>query len=306
MAQPGSSGANEYQPSIDASAGTPTKSANRARHPSSACCCTASALGYSEVRMCQFRTAVAGRRPPRGPGLLASVRECGGGCRSDLPRGIRPLRRHDLPPHRAVGAEAPAALARPLAELRRRPAVRRSARPGASRLRPGHHPLRPREQLRPALWSRGVELRTTPRHDLAPYGDELVISTKAGWDMWPGPYGVGGSRKHLLASLDRSLERLGARRRRTSRTSRRRAARRTERRHRARTPGPCAHRGTRRRRGGSAVAPAASARRERMPRGRPMPSAPTGSGHRSRVRSPRPGARRRIPSAAAPRPRPPS
>ena len=45
--------------------------------------------------------------------------------------------------------------------------------------------------------------------DLAPYRDELVISTKAGWDMWPGPYGVGGSRKYLLASLDRSLERLG-------------------------------------------------------------------------------------------------
>ncbi|RZS65933.1 L-glyceraldehyde 3-phosphate reductase [Agromyces ramosus] len=45
--------------------------------------------------------------------------------------------------------------------------------------------------------------------DLAPYRDELVISTKAGWDMWPGPYGVGGSRKYVLASLDRSLERLG-------------------------------------------------------------------------------------------------
>jgi L-glyceraldehyde 3-phosphate reductase len=45
--------------------------------------------------------------------------------------------------------------------------------------------------------------------DLAPYRDELVISTKAGWDMWPGPNGVGGSRKHLLASLDRSLGRLG-------------------------------------------------------------------------------------------------
>jgi L-glyceraldehyde 3-phosphate reductase len=39
--------------------------------------------------------------------------------------------------------------------------------------------------------------------------DELVISTKAGWDMWPGPYGDLGSRKHLLASLDQSLERLG-------------------------------------------------------------------------------------------------
>jgi L-glyceraldehyde 3-phosphate reductase len=45
--------------------------------------------------------------------------------------------------------------------------------------------------------------------DLAPYRDELVISSKAGWDMWPGPYGVGGNRKYLTASLDRSLERMG-------------------------------------------------------------------------------------------------
>ena len=45
--------------------------------------------------------------------------------------------------------------------------------------------------------------------DLRPYRDELIISTKAGWDMWPGPYGDGGSRKYLLASLDQSLERMG-------------------------------------------------------------------------------------------------
>jgi L-glyceraldehyde 3-phosphate reductase len=45
--------------------------------------------------------------------------------------------------------------------------------------------------------------------DLAPYRDELVISTKAGYDMWPGPYGEWGSRKYLLASLDQSLSRLG-------------------------------------------------------------------------------------------------
>ncbi len=45
--------------------------------------------------------------------------------------------------------------------------------------------------------------------DLRPFRDELVISTKAGWDMWPGPYGDGGSRKYLLASLDQSLQRLG-------------------------------------------------------------------------------------------------
>ena len=47
------------------------------------------------------------------------------------------------------------------------------------------------------------------RDDLRPYRDELVISTKAGYDMWPGPYGDGGSRKYLLASLDQSLARLG-------------------------------------------------------------------------------------------------
>ena len=45
--------------------------------------------------------------------------------------------------------------------------------------------------------------------DLAPYRDELVVSTKAGYDMWPGPYGEWGSRKYLLASLDQSLRRLG-------------------------------------------------------------------------------------------------
>jgi L-glyceraldehyde 3-phosphate reductase len=47
------------------------------------------------------------------------------------------------------------------------------------------------------------------REDLVPYRDELVISTKAGYDMWPGPYGEWGSRKYLLASLDQSLARMG-------------------------------------------------------------------------------------------------
>ena len=47
------------------------------------------------------------------------------------------------------------------------------------------------------------------REDFARYRDELVISSKAGWDMWPGPYGDLGSRKYMLASLDQSLERLG-------------------------------------------------------------------------------------------------
>jgi L-glyceraldehyde 3-phosphate reductase len=47
------------------------------------------------------------------------------------------------------------------------------------------------------------------REDLRPYRDELIISTKAGYDMWPGPYGDWGSRKYLLASLDQSLARMG-------------------------------------------------------------------------------------------------
>ena len=47
------------------------------------------------------------------------------------------------------------------------------------------------------------------REDFAGYRDELLISTKAGWDMWPGPYGNFGSRKYLIASLDQSLKRMG-------------------------------------------------------------------------------------------------
>jgi L-glyceraldehyde 3-phosphate reductase len=47
------------------------------------------------------------------------------------------------------------------------------------------------------------------RDDFRPYRDELIISTKAGYDMWPGPYGEWGSRKYVLASLDQSLKRMG-------------------------------------------------------------------------------------------------
>jgi L-glyceraldehyde 3-phosphate reductase len=47
------------------------------------------------------------------------------------------------------------------------------------------------------------------RKDLHTHRNELIISSKAGWDMWPGPYGIGGSRKYLLASLDESLHRMG-------------------------------------------------------------------------------------------------
>ncbi|POF62241.1 aldo/keto reductase [Novacetimonas maltaceti] len=47
------------------------------------------------------------------------------------------------------------------------------------------------------------------KKDFSAHRDEMVISSKAGWDMWPGPYGAGGSRKYLLASLDQSLRRMG-------------------------------------------------------------------------------------------------
>jgi L-glyceraldehyde 3-phosphate reductase len=47
------------------------------------------------------------------------------------------------------------------------------------------------------------------KKDFRDHRNELIISTKAGWDMWPGPYGIGGSRKYLLASLDQSLKRMG-------------------------------------------------------------------------------------------------
>src|SRR5271167_1062494 len=47
------------------------------------------------------------------------------------------------------------------------------------------------------------------RLDLKPHRDELIVSSKAGWEMWPGPYGNWGSRKYLLASLDQSLKRMG-------------------------------------------------------------------------------------------------
>ena len=87
--------------------------------------------------------------------------------------------------------------------------ARDPARDHPPRVRPRRHPHRPRQQLRPAARRRRAQLRPHPQEDLAPYRDELIISTKAGYDMWPGPYGEWGSRKYLLASLDQSLQRMG-------------------------------------------------------------------------------------------------
>ena len=62
----------------------------------------------------------------------------------------------------------------------------------------------------PPLRLGGGGLRqAAPATTSRPYRDELVISTKAGYDMWPGPYGEWGSRKYMLASLDQSLRRMG-------------------------------------------------------------------------------------------------
>src|SRR6266702_2983328 len=61
----------------------------------------------------------------------------------------------------------------------------------------------------PPYGSAEINFGRIMREDLRPYRDELVISTKAGYDMWPGPYGDHGSRKYLLASLDQSLRRMG-------------------------------------------------------------------------------------------------
>ena len=62
----------------------------------------------------------------------------------------------------------------------------------------------------PPYGSAEVNFGRILREDLAAHRDELVISSKAGWDMWPGPYGQGGgSRKYVLASLDQSLKRIG-------------------------------------------------------------------------------------------------
>jgi L-glyceraldehyde 3-phosphate reductase len=61
----------------------------------------------------------------------------------------------------------------------------------------------------PPYGSAEVNFGRLLREDFRPYRDELVISTKAGYDMWPGPYGEWGSRKYLTASLDQSLTRMG-------------------------------------------------------------------------------------------------
>jgi len=61
----------------------------------------------------------------------------------------------------------------------------------------------------PHFGSAETTFGTIFKQHLAPYRDELIVSSKAGYDMWPGPYGIGGSRKYLVASCDQSLKRTG-------------------------------------------------------------------------------------------------
>jgi L-glyceraldehyde 3-phosphate reductase len=74
---------------------------------------------------------------------------------------------------------------------------------------PVSHKLAPTGNYAPPYGSAERNFGRILATDFAPYRDELVISTKAGYDMWPGPYGDHGSRKYLLASLDQSLARMG-------------------------------------------------------------------------------------------------
>ena len=101
------------------------------------------------------------------------------------------------------GLQAAGDLARPVAQLRRR--ARRYERSRAIVRRAfdlgiTHFDLA--NNYGPPYGSAEENFGRILRDDLRPYRDELVISTKAGYDMWPGPYGEWGSRKYLLASLD--------------------------------------------------------------------------------------------------------
>ena len=121
-----------------------------------------------------------------------------------------PLRAHDLPPLRAERSQA--------ARRSRSASGRTSAHDApvetsrailrrAFDLGITHFDLA--NNYGPPYGSAEENVRRGAARGFAPYRDELIISTKAGYDMWPGPYGEWGSRKYLLASLDQSLRRMG-------------------------------------------------------------------------------------------------
>ena len=133
----------------------------------------------------------------------------------DLRPGRRPLRADALPP---LWPQRPQA-----ARRCRSGSGRTSARSARSSTRARSCAARSTSASRTSTWRTTTGRRTGPpsanfgeimARDLRPYRDELVISTKAGYDMWPGPYGDWGSRKYLLASLDQSLGAHGPRLRR--------------------------------------------------------------------------------------------
>ena len=95
-----------------------------------------------------------------------------------------------------------------MAELRRRSPPREQPPDAASGVRLGITHFDLANNYGPPYGSAESNFGRILDEDLRPYRDELVISTKAGYDMWPGPYGEFGSRKYLLSSLDQSLRRL--------------------------------------------------------------------------------------------------
>ena len=132
-------------------------------------------------------------------GTIDDLRPCRGSVR---PHALPPLRpqRHQAARRSASGCGTASATTR-----RSRTSARSSAAPSISASPTSTWPTTTaRRTARPRSTSAGSCARTC-----APWRDELIISTKAGYDMWPGPYGEWGSRKYLLASLDQSLERMG-------------------------------------------------------------------------------------------------
>ena len=128
----------------------------------------------------------------------------------DLRRRRRALRADAVPSSGTQRAEAPGDLARVLEQLRRPTGrSRRAARSSAVRSTSGITHFDLANNYGPPYGSAEETFGRLLATDLAPYRDELLVSTKAGYDMWPGPYGEWGSRKYLLASLDQSLRRMG-------------------------------------------------------------------------------------------------
>ena len=97
-----------------------------------------------------------------------------------------------------------------MAQLRRQHAAAAAARDAAHRIRSGITHFDLANNYGPPYGSAERNFGSIFKQDFKPHRDQLIISSKAGWDMWPGPYGQGGgSRKYLLASLDQSLARMG-------------------------------------------------------------------------------------------------